>query len=247
MNSRKAAISLLFTPTLFFATLKLSAQAAVDSNARTVTKKIYVHPLSSQKNYLSPRALIVPTAMIGYGFTSLTSGQLQRWNKNIREEVLEDCGGFHTTVDDYLKYVPAASVYVLQIAGVKGRHKILERTIILAVSTTLTNQLIAALKHATHELRPDETEFNSFPSGHTATAFVGAELMNQELGWRSKWYSVAGYTMASGTALLRVLNNRHWLSDVLAGAGVAMLTTKCTYWLYSKLENRRYTKQLVYY
>jgi membrane-associated phospholipid phosphatase len=115
------------------------------------------------------------------------------------------------------------------------------------MSSILSAQLVTALKHDTHQLRPDGSTYNSFPSGHTTTAFIGAEMMNQEYGWRSPWYSVAGYAMASGTAALRVMNNRHWLSDVLAGAGIGMLTTKCSYWLYGKWENRKHGKQIVYY
>ena len=88
--------------------------------------------------------------------------------------------------------------------------------------------------------RPDGTSFNSFPSGHTATAFMGAELMNQEYKHQSIWYSIAGYTVATGTGVFRMYNNRHWLSDVVAGAGVGILSAKAGYWLYpyvSKLFN----------
>ena len=244
MKFRKAAISLLLSP--LFIAFTVSAQRS-DSIKENTWKKIFADRLPEKKNYLSGKSLLVPTAMIGYGFGSLTNGQLQKWNKNIREEVVEDCAGFHTRVDDYLKYAPAATVYLLNFAGIKGRHKIIDRTIILTVSNTLTNQLVTALKHGTHQLRPDGSAFNSFPSGHTATAFVGAEFMNQEFGWKSPWYSVAGYSMASGTALLRILNNRHWFSDVMAGAGIAMLTTRATYWIYAKLENRKTTKQLLFY
>jgi hypothetical protein len=246
MKIRKAAIRLLFTPFLFFTSLNISAQES-DSVTQAIVKKIHLRPLPSNKNYLSAKSLIVPTAFVSYGFSSLTSGGLQKLNKNICEEVVEDCSGFNTRVDDYLKYAPAASVYLLNLVGVKGRHKILDRTIILAMSTILSEQLVTALKHGTHQLRPDGSTYNSFPSGHTTTAFIGAELMNQEFGWRSPWYSVVGYSMATGTALLRIMNNRHWLSDVIAGAGIGMLSTKFSYWLYSKWENRKHGNQLLYY
>lgn len=246
MKPRKAAIHLLFVPVLLLCSSKVSAQAS-DSISHTAVNKIYIQRLSANNDYLSPKSLIIPTALISYGFGSLTNDDLVKWNKNIREEVIEDCPGFNTRIDDYLKYAPAASVYVLDLAGIKARHKILDRTIILAISTVLSSQVVTALKHGTHQLRPDQSTYNSFPSGHTTTAFVGAELMNQELGWRSPWYSVAGYSMATGTALLRIMNNRHWLSDVIAGAGIGMLTTKFSYWLYSKWENRNHEKQIIFY
>ncbi len=246
MKFRKTAIHLLFAPILFLYSLNISAQES-DSSVRTLVNKTYSLPVPTNKNYLSTKSLIIPTAFVGYGFTSLTSGGLQSLNKKICEEVEEDCSGFNTRVDDYLKYAPAASVYLLNLVGVKGRHKILDRSIILAMSSILSAQIVTALKHGTHQLRPDGSTYNSFPSGHTTTAFVGAELMNQEFGWRSPWYSVAGYSMAAGTALLRIMNNRHWLSDVITGAGIGMLTTKFSYWLYSKWENRNQAKQLLYY
>lgn len=246
MKVHTTAISTVLAPLLLFCSLNISAQQT-DSIRASTAAPLRIQSLPPKKNYLSGRSLIVPGAFITYGFTSLKSGALQQVNKNVREEVTEDASGFKTRVDDYLKYAPVASVYLLSAAGIRGRHKILDRTIILAMSSFLSAQLVTALKHGTHQLRPDGSTYNSFPSGHTTTAFIGAELMNQEYGWRSPWYSVAGYSMAAGTAALRVMNNRHWLSDVIAGAGIGMLTTKGSYWLYSKWENRKHSKQMIYY
>jgi len=246
MKLHAAAISTIFVPILFCYSLNISAQQT-DSSSAQVSRSLRIQSLPARKNYLSARSVIIPGTLITYGFASLKSGALQKINKNICEEVTEHASGFKTRVDDYLKYAPAASVYVLSAVGIKGRHKILDRTIILAMSSVLSAQVVTALKHGTHQLRPDGSTYNSFPSGHTTTAFIGAEMMNQEYGWRSRWYSVAGYSMAAGTAALRIMNNRHWLSDVIAGAGIGMLTTKCSYWLYSKLENRKCNKEMVYY
>ena len=71
----------------------------------------------------------------------------------------------------------------------------------------------------------------SFPSGHTATAFMAATMFHKEYGIRSPWYSVAGYTIATATAYSRLLNNRHWISDVLAGAGIGIISTELGYWI----------------
>jgi len=246
MKIRIATISLFLAPVLFFNSLNISAQEP-DSVNNLVEKTLHLRTSPPNKNYLSARSLIVPASLIVYGFGSLTCGELQKLNKKICEEVTEDASGFKTKTDDYLKYAPAVSVYLLNAVGIKGRHKILDRTVILAMATILSEQLVTAIKHGTHQLRPDGSTYNSFPSGHTTTAFIGAEMMNQEFGWRSPWYSVAGYSLATGTALLRIMNNRHWLSDVIAGAGIGMLTTKASYWLYSKWENRKHGRQLVYY
>src|SRR6266705_1329367 len=224
--------AVLFTLLVFF-NLNISAQEA-DSLNKSVEKKPLIQALPVRKNYLTAKSLVIPVTLVEYGFATLKSDGLQDLNKKISEEVTEDASGFKTRADDYLRYAPAASVYLLNAVGIKGKHKILDRTIILAMSSILSAQVATALKHATHQLRPDNSTYNSFPSGHTTTAYVGAEMMNQEFGWRSPWYSVAGYSMATGTAFLRIMNNRHWLSDVVAGAGIGMLSTKFSYWLYSK-------------
>jgi hypothetical protein len=237
------ALSASLVAVCFFSSVTVSAQLT-DSANTSVHKD---QPLPPPKKYLSAKSVIVPIVLIDYGFASLKTEGLQELNKEIAEEVTEDAGGFKTRVDDYLKYAPAATVYLLNAAGIKGRHKILDRTIILGMSSVLANQLVTFLKHRTNQLRPDGSTFNSFPSGHTTVAFVGAEMMNQEFGWRSPWYSVAGYTMATATGILRVMNNRHWLSDVVTGAGIGILTTKFSYWLYSKWENRKRGKQVLFY
>ena len=80
--------------------------------------------------------------------------------------------------------------------------------------------------------RPDGSSKNSFPSGHTATAFMGAEFLYQEYKDVSIWYGVAGYVVATGTGMFRMYNNRHWLTDVAAGAGIGILSTKIAYWIH---------------
>jgi len=243
MKAFSTAISASLIAISVLSSVNISAQS-MDSLQTSFQK---IQPSAPPKKYLSAKSLIVPVVMIDYGFATLESGGLQGVNKNIAEEVTEDCRGFKTKLDDYLKYAPAASVYLLDAAGIKGRHNVLGQTIILGMSSILVAQVVTFLKHDTHQLRPDGSTYNSFPSGHTTTAFVGAEMMNLEFGWRSPWYSVAGYSMATATGVLRVMNNRHWLSDVVAGAGIGILTTKFSYWLYSKWENRKHGKQVVFY
>ena len=94
---------------------------------------------------------------------------------------------------------------------------------------------VTPTKKLTHRTRPDSSTDNSFPSGHTATAFVAAEFLHQEYGEKSVWISVGGYTMATLIGVSRVFNNRHWVSDVVAGGGIGILSTKAVYWLYPHL------------
>lgn len=177
------------------------------------------------------KQLILPSVLIGYGIFGLESDQLKDFNSQIRDEVTEDIDQ-KLTIDDFSQYAPVASVYALNLFGVKGKHNFRETAIITATSYTIMATSVFALKKITKVERPDGTSNNSFPSGHTATAFAGAELLWQEYKDKSIWYGVAGYAVATGTGLFRMYNNRHWLTDVAAGAGIGILSTKIAYWLY---------------
>jgi membrane-associated phospholipid phosphatase len=105
------------------------------------------------------------------------------------------------------------------------------------MSVLLGGGIVKPAKRLTGVMRPDSSNRLSFPSGHTAQAFIAAEFMRQEYRDVSPWYGVAAYTMAISTGFLRMYNNHHWLNDVIAGAGVGILSTRLSYWLYPKLKN----------
>ena len=101
---------------------------------------------------------------------------------------------------------------------------------------------VNSLKHSLKVERPDASTMNSFPSGHTATAFMGAELLYQEYKDTSIWYGISGYLVAAGTGAFRMYNNKHWLTDVVAGAGIGIVSTKAAYWLYPSI-NKLFTSK----
>ena len=181
-------------------------------------------------------SIIVPTAMITYGAVSLTSGSLRSIDRSTKNEIMEDNPTFRTDIDDYLKYVPAAAVYALNMAGIKGKHNFADRTILLGMSSVIASATTFGVKSVTGRLRPDGSTYNSFPSGHTSIAFMTAQFMWEEYKDVSPWYGVAGYAVATTTGVLRIYNNRHWVSDVIAGAGLGILSTKAAYWMYPKIQ-----------
>jgi hypothetical protein len=177
------------------------------------------------------KQLIIPTVLIGYGIIGIGSDQLEAFNFEIREEVKENIDR-KFSIDDFSQYMPAATIYGLEAFGIKGKNTIRDKTIILATSYLIMGLTVNSLKRITKVERPDGSGFNSFPSGHTATAFMGAELLYQEYKDVSVWYGISGYVVAAGTGVFRMYNNRHWLTDVVAGAGIGILSTKAAYWLY---------------
>ena len=137
---------------------------------------------------------------------------------------------FKTGIDDYTQYFGPAAVVGLKLGGYEGRSDWPRLLASAAMSYGIMAGLVNGIKYTAKEMRPDGSTANSWPSGHTATSFVGATLLHKEYGLtRSPWWSVAGYGVATATGVMRVLNNRHWISDVMSGAGIGIMSTELGY------------------
>jgi membrane-associated phospholipid phosphatase len=137
---------------------------------------------------------------------------------------------FKTEIDNYTQYFGPAMVFGLKLAGVEGRSTWPRLLASTAMSYGIMAAFVNGIKYTAKEMRPDGSTRNSWPSGHTATSFVGATLLHHEYGMtRSPWYSIAGYGVATATGIMRVLNNRHWVSDVMSGAGIGIMSTELAY------------------
>lgn len=193
-----------------------------------------------------PAEWIVPSvAAVGGALCVKTA-----WGKQFRhwtQKNLSRHGEKKVWADNCMPYVPAAAVYALDLCGVKAQHSFLDRTIILGMSAVTMAAVTKGAKMAFKESRPDGNGEDAFPSGHTAISFMCAEFLWQEYRASKPWIGYTGYALAAGVAYLRVHNNRHWVSDVVAGAAVGMLSTKFAYWLYPKLfkEHKRGVKKAV--
>ena len=105
---------------------------------------------------------------------------------------------FHSPVDNYLQYSPLLLTTGLKAAGVEGRSSWGRYAVSAAASYAVMALLVNSIKYAAREQRPDGSTRNSFPSGHTATAFAAATILHKEYGLtRSPWYSIGGYMMAT--------------------------------------------------
>ena len=137
-------------------------------------------------------------------------------------------------VDAVFEYVPYASVFALKACGVESRDNWTQLVVGTAASWVFTAGVTYTLKHTIHEWRPDHTDQRSFPSGHSAFAFAGATMLHKEYGKVSPWISVAGYSVATLTAVSRVARDRHHWYDAAAGAGIGILSTELTYYVTDK-------------
>lgn len=123
-------------------------------------------------------------------------------------------------IDNWLQYVPTVSFLVSgAFRNGGGEHGFAERLIAGSTSCAIMAVLVNGLKYGCCRLRPDGVTANSFPSGHSAVVFMGAEQIRLEYGG---WAGAAAYTLAAGVGLLRIYNGYHWFTDVLAGAAVGI-------------------------
>ena len=137
---------------------------------------------------------------------------------------------FNRHLDDYMQYAPAAVMLGMKVAGVQSRSSWGRMLVSDAFSALLMGGVVNTLKQTTNVERPDGSNKHSFPSGHTATAFMTATMFTKEYGHKSPWVGVGVYSVATATGLMRMANNKHWLSDVLTGAGIGILSTEVGYY-----------------
>lgn len=142
---------------------------------------------------------------------------------------------FNSSYDDYMQYAPAAVTFGLKAAGVQGRNDMKRSAITYATSMAIMAILVNGIKYTAKVERPDKSANNSFPSGHSAMAFANAAFLDKEYGLVNPMYSIAGYTSATFTGVGRSLNNRHWVSDIFAGAGIGILSTQLAYFFVDKI------------
>jgi len=233
---KNASTTLILVITLFLVLVNICFVSAQDTirNTRVALQDSAI-TINNDKAYkLGYKHLITPTVFIGFGIVSLESDGLKQLNSSTREEINEHQPD-HISLDNYTQYAPAVMVYSLNAAGIKGKHNFRDRTIIYATSQLISAAFVVPLKHIVKEERPDGSNKLSFPSGHTATAFSSAQFMFREYKDTNFWLSISGYSFAVFTGVYRTLNDKHWVNDVVAGAGFGILSTELAYWLYPKI------------
>ncbi len=224
---------------LFLSVLMVHGQSAsVDStNLKALGQSASIDSTKNKKpSGFKFKSLIIPSVFIGYGVVGQESGTLKDIDNRTKNEFREH-DDRKLNIDDFSQYSPFVSVYALNAMGVQGKHNFKDRTIVLGTAYLLMGGSVNLLKRTTKVTRPDGSSTTSFPSGHTATAFMGAEFLYQEYKDISVWYGVAGYVVAAGTGLFRLHNEKHWLTDIATGAGIGILSTKIAYWLHPIIKN----------
>lgn len=189
----------------------------------TPADSLPVHKPLNLRQFYAPASLIIGGLLAnGHSEESLKNEVAESRNRHIPH--------FHTKIDNYMQFSPLVVAYGLDAFGIQSKTDVLNRTAILIKGEAMALTTTTILKSATHTLRPDGSSYNSFPSGHTTQVFAAATFLNEEYKDRYPWMPYASYTVASSVGLLRVANNRHYISDVLVGAGIGYLSMKVAYW-----------------
>lgn len=192
--------------------------------------------LTSDSGKKTPSKIIQFKKSLWYSTPLITLGIIANSNRfpidkySFQQTVSRQFPHVHTNIDNYLQHVPIAVVYGLDIFGAKGAHDAWNQTALLVKSEMVMNLVVQPLKKWTHVLRPNSTDaYVAFPSGHTAQAFLSAEFLRKEYGATHPWIAVGGYAAATAVGALRIIKNRHWISDVLMGAGTGILSVNLVY------------------
>ena len=141
---------------------------------------------------------------------------------------------FNHIYDDFTQYAPAAVLVGLKACGYESRTKWGGMLVSDAFSVGIMAATVKGIKYVINRQRPYGGD-HSFPSGHTATSFMTATMLHKEYGWRSPWFSIGGYTVAAVTGVSRIMNNAHWMSDVVAGAAIGIGSVHLGYFITDKI------------
>jgi hypothetical protein len=171
------------------------------------------------KAQLSYKQFIAPVALITTGALMVNTALNEDLQKNANNFFGED---FHTSADNYLQFVPIAQIYLGKTFGFKPKNDFQHQTINIVIANAIMGTVVFATKNIVKEERPDQSDNLSFPSGHTALAFTNAALLYYEYKDSNVWYASSGFLFATATGILRIANNKHYTSDVLAGAGIGL-------------------------
>jgi membrane-associated phospholipid phosphatase len=137
---------------------------------------------------------------------------------------------FRTHVDDWIHYAPVVTMYAADLFGVPAKNTVWNQTKFLVISEALTAGIVWSLKLGLGIQRPNNGAFTAYPSGHTSQAFVQSQVLYNEFRDTAPLLAASGFLFSTTTGALRVLNNRHWVPDVLLGAGIGMFVTNAVYY-----------------
>ncbi len=182
------------------------------------------------------RETIVPISLLAYGSAKSFTPVIRQLDTDLRNNNSERHPNIGFNADDWIQWAPSTSVYALDAAGVKLKHRFREHLLLDAGSILITGGAGFVMRKISVRIDGFGIVDTQFPSGHTANAFRGAEMLRQEMSGRHPLLQWSGYLVAGLVAGSRLMRDEHYLSEVVAGAGLGILSTKITYGIYNRLK-----------
>ncbi|MGM9759510.1 MAG: phosphatase PAP2 family protein [Parabacteroides sp.] len=180
--------------------------------------------------HFKPTSLILPASLITVGAIGTAIDGMNDFHLLSRKDSVKQI-----RIDDYMEWGMLGWVFVCDLMG-KEKHNWVDQLCLVALAECINGGTTHLLKHSIDEIRPDGTP-HSFPSGHTANCFLGAHMAYKEFKDSNPWLAYSGYALATMVGVSRIYNNRHWVADVLAGAGIGIASVELAYLLYFPIRN----------
>ncbi|MDR0828529.1 MAG: phosphatase PAP2 family protein [Prevotellaceae bacterium] len=218
------------TDTIFVADSAIIAEISEINDTLPLIANVDVQAKNPKSKTDIALSFAIPSALITYGIITRFTPKLQNFDHITGAKIKQNIYRKYT-FDDYIQYAPYIAIFGLDLCKVRAKHGFWERALVTATGVLIMGTVVSATKYTTHIERPDGSNFHSFPSGHTATAFLGAHILFREYRDVSPWIGVAGYAAAFTTGAMRMINQKHWFSDVVTGAGVGVLSAELSYLL----------------
>ena len=173
---------------------------------------------------------ILPALFIAYGTAArFNELPIRQFDYDINHEFRKRFGEPEYHIDDYFQFgLPVLAYGLGFIPGTDSRYNFRDRTLVMLTSLIITQGAVELLKDQVFVLRPDGA-IRSFPSGHTAITMMSAHFMFREYKDASPWIGVGGYLIATTTGVFRMVNNKHWFSDVVMGTSIGLLSVEVGY------------------
>ncbi len=207
-------------------TINLLIVLALFSSCKLRAQKINTSMKDSTKSFTLLKKSIVPVSLIAFGVIVNNSNFEKELQINLRNKVGNN---YELRVDDYLQYIPIVEMYSADLLGFKSKNNWFDQTKYLLISNLISATITHSLKYITNKDRPSGASY-SFPSGHTTLAFTNAGVLYNEFKDNSPTLAFSGYVFAATTGAFRMINNKHWFSDVLVGAGIGIISAELVYY-----------------
>lgn len=215
---------------------------------------------NSRELRIAERSLLVLAAAGGAGALTyqFVDEPLRRFTLEHRNNVSNHIAALVQPLGRSAYLIPTGGL--VYASGLLSRNEKLQRTGVLLVSSMYLNDFFTKkLKEECQRRRPDAAVHNyyfegseagrhnvSFPSSHTSTAFTFATSV-ATVYHDHKWVPPVAYGMATLVGLSRIHDNKHWATDVMAGAALGFMTAKTTYYLLNQAEKQLQKRKINIY